>query len=247
MRMDSRPSTSTATQMSYLLIQLSAVNYVYHGGNGTRFDHSLGVYHLAGKLVRCLKDKQPELGLTEVDCLCVELAGLCHDVGHGPFSHIFDQQILPRLGESCSHETLSVKMLDYMYTMNNNQLKQKLQAWNITEQDWEFIKSLIICEPCEDATGRGENKLFLYDIVSNKESGNDVDKWDYLLRDSHYLGLKHSFDYERILHYARVITAEGRPHICVRDKMVDTIYQLYSTRYNLHKHAYQHPVALGVA
>ncbi|KAF6021196.1 SAMHD1 [Bugula neritina] len=59
--------------------------------------------------------------------------------------------------------------------------------------------------------------------------------------------VKHSFDYERILHYARVITAEGRPHICVRDKMVDTIYQLYSTRYNLHKHAYQHPVALGVA
>ncbi|KAF6033797.1 SAMHD1 [Bugula neritina] len=70
---------------------------------------------------------------------------------------------------------------------------------------------------------------------------------DYLLRDSHYLGVKHSFDYERILHYARVITDEGRPHICVRDKMVDTIYQLYSTRYNLHKHAYQHPVALGVA
>jgi len=40
-------------------------------------------------------------------------------------------------------------MLDYMYTMNNNQLKQELQVWNITEQDWEFIKSLIICEPCE--------------------------------------------------------------------------------------------------
>jgi len=46
---------------------------VYHGANGTRFDHSLGVYHLAGKLVHCLKDKQPELGLTEVDCLCVEV------------------------------------------------------------------------------------------------------------------------------------------------------------------------------
>ncbi|KAF6021258.1 SAMHD1 [Bugula neritina] len=128
-------------------------------------------------------------------------------------------------------------MLDYMYTMNNNQLKQELQVWNITEQDWEFIKSLIICEPCERATGRGENKLFLYDIVANKESGNDVDKWDYLLRDSHYLGLKHSFDYERILHYSKVIQDDnGRPHICVRDKMVDTIYQLYYTRYNLHKH-----------
>ncbi|KAF6021259.1 SAMHD1 [Bugula neritina] len=43
--------------------QLSTVHYVYPGANGTRFDHSLGVYHLAGKLVRCLKDKQPELGL----------------------------------------------------------------------------------------------------------------------------------------------------------------------------------------
>ncbi|KAF6034248.1 SAMHD1 [Bugula neritina] len=61
------------------------------------------------------------------------------------------------------------------------------------------------------------------------------------------VSLKHSFDYERILHYARVITDEGRPHICVRDKMVDTIYQLYYTRYSLHKHAYQHSVTLGVA
>ena len=81
--------------------------------------------------------------------LYFQLAALCHDLGHGPFSHIFDQQILPRLEVNHSHETLSVKMLDYMYSINNNQLKQELQAWNITEQDWEFIKSLIICEPCE--------------------------------------------------------------------------------------------------
>ncbi|OXB61764.1 UNVERIFIED_CONTAM: hypothetical protein H355_005229, partial [Colinus virginianus] len=57
------------------------------------------VGYLAGCLVRELKERQPELDITQRDILCVEIAGLCHDLGHGPFSHMFDGRFIPRARE----------------------------------------------------------------------------------------------------------------------------------------------------
>jgi deoxynucleoside triphosphate triphosphohydrolase SAMHD1 len=56
----------------------------------------LGVAYLARQMVVHLKSAQPELDITDRDVRCVELAGLCHDLGHGPWSHVWDGTYIPR-------------------------------------------------------------------------------------------------------------------------------------------------------
>jgi HD superfamily phosphohydrolase len=77
------------------LIQLGTSVYTYMNANHSRFEHSLGVAHLAKQVVTRLKQEQPILNITDKDVLCVTLAGLLHDIGHGPYSHLYDG-IFPR-------------------------------------------------------------------------------------------------------------------------------------------------------
>ncbi|XP_065817244.1 deoxynucleoside triphosphate triphosphohydrolase SAMHD1-like [Labrus bergylta] len=93
-----------------------------------------------------------------------------------------------------------------------------------------------------DFKGRPEEKSFLYEIVSNKRNGVDVDKFDYLSRDSLYLGIKNTFDFHRFLQFARVCEVDGRKTICTRDIEEDNMYDLFYIRHRLHKRAYQHRV-----
>jgi hypothetical protein len=74
------------------------------------------VCYLSGELVERLRDQQPELGISEADVLCVKIAGLCHDLGHGPFSHMFDGRFIPLTcpGSTWHHEMASVAMFDHL-------------------------------------------------------------------------------------------------------------------------------------
>ncbi|XP_060586183.1 deoxynucleoside triphosphate triphosphohydrolase SAMHD1-like, partial [Ruditapes philippinarum] len=60
--------------------QIGTCYYVYPTACHNRFEHSIGVCYLAGKLVRKLKERQPDENITDIDILCVEIAGLCHDL-----------------------------------------------------------------------------------------------------------------------------------------------------------------------
>jgi deoxynucleoside triphosphate triphosphohydrolase SAMHD1 len=70
--------------------QLGTSEFLYVCANGNRFSHSLGVAHLAERMCKSIKEEQPNLGATDKDVLCVKLAGLLHDIGHGPYSHLYE-------------------------------------------------------------------------------------------------------------------------------------------------------------
>ncbi|KAH3774955.1 hypothetical protein DPMN_176350 [Dreissena polymorpha] len=166
--------------------QLGPVYFVYPGAAQNIFEHSLGVCHLAGRLVKTLQNNQPELEITDADVLCLEIAGLCHDLGHGPFSHLFQYSFLPKMWPDLkwTHEENSVKMFDYLITKNN--LIKYFEEYHISERDREFIREIIARPDVASMKSTrpekypNERKMFLYKIVSNKRNGIDVDKWDYL-------------------------------------------------------------------
>lgn len=70
--------------------QLGIIRHVFPGATHDRFNHSIGTAFLAHELIKGLRLRQPELGVTDRDALCVTLAALCHDLGHPCYSHMFE-------------------------------------------------------------------------------------------------------------------------------------------------------------
>ena len=71
-----------------------ATYLVYPSANHTRFEHSFEVSHLAKKLLLSLKEKKSNKNITDELIELVQIAGLIHDIGHGPFSHLYDDYII---------------------------------------------------------------------------------------------------------------------------------------------------------
>lgn len=224
--------------------QMGVVHYLYHGATHTRFEHSMGTAYLARRLGLHLREAQPELRVTDRELLCLELAGLCHDLGHGPFSHLWDcfyargahQRGLSPLW---THEETSCRLLGRIF----KRLEPTLSAWEqrwaqgLTRDDLTLIQGLIL----GDKGAADPARHFLFQVVNNKESNLDVDKWDYYLRDCHAVGLSCSFQFERLIGSARVIAGrDGATHICFRDKELNTVYDMFRTRSLLHGNVYQH-------
>ncbi|XP_073280450.1 uncharacterized protein [Primulina huaijiensis] len=211
------------------LKQLGLSYMVYPGAVHSRFEHSLGVYWLASEAINRLKTYQGlELGIDRFDIQTVKLAGLLHDVGHGPFSHTFEREFLPRVLSDLtwSHEEMSLKMIDYVVDEHNI---------DIESESLKKVKEMITAS--ENCTSKSfKEKLFLYDIVANGRNGIDVDKFDYIVRDSRACGLGCNFQFQRVLETMRVIDDE----ICYRAKEYLTIHKLFAARADLHRTVYTH-------
>ncbi|KAI6671270.1 hypothetical protein NL676_006155 [Syzygium grande] len=218
------------------LKQLGMTHMVYPGAVHSRFEHSLGVYWLAGEAVQKLKNYQGlELGIDRFDIQTVKIAGLLHDVGHGPFSHLFEREFLPLVlrDSNWHHEEMSVKIVDHIVDEHNIDI------------DPEMVKNVkeMILASSEHSLPKGKKeKLFLYDIVANGRNGIDVDKFDYIARDCRACGLGCNFQFQRLMESMRVLGDE----ICYRAKDYLTIHKMFATRADLYRTVYTHPKVKAV-
>ena len=198
--------------------QLGGDFQVYPTAEHSRFSHSLGVYEIVRRMVTEVKLLCVEL--TEYDKVCVMLAGLLHDVGHGPFSHAFEHIT------NHSHEEYTAKII-----LGNTELNAILRA--VSEKLPQDIVSII--------QHTHEN-----DILNQIVSGQlDADRMDYLLRDSYFTATSYGqFDLERILRTMRVRkTAEGRKVIVVKYTGIHSVEDYIMARYQMYWQVYYHPVA----
>jgi len=226
------------------LNQLGNSPEVYPNATHSRFEHSLGVCHLATQTVEELK--KLDENITQADKLCVEIAGLCHDLGHGPFSHLWEE-FTRRAGSSWDHEVSSLELLDLL--IENNDIK--LEDYGLYPRDLVFIKELINGPLDKTRTGyplqgRGPEKYFLYEIISNKLTGVDVDKWDYFLRDSKSTSINIRFTYARLINNMKIVDwyhggyATTIRRIAYQEKVTEDCQDMFSDRSHLHRKVYQH-------
>ena len=250
------------------LNQLGVCFEVFRCANHNRFVHSLGVMHLADKVVTRLKQNQPELNINDRDVLCVKVAALCHDLGHGPYSHVFDGVIIPRKYEddpkwkNWKHEDQSVHLLQYLLEVN----KIKLSNYGLNELDETFIYEIIRGDD-KNRIGRSPDKYYLYDIVNNTTSGLDVDKLDYFQRDMQHTNVQFQSkkSFERFIESGKVMRAApidpkglGNMYkaediketwpvmMCYPQKMVNDALEFFQTRFKMHNTVYTHKVVKAI-
>ena len=202
--------------------QLGACSFIFPTASHTRFEHSIGVAHLAKEFLRNLEQNSDNIQVTDEDYLLVEIAGLCHDLGHGPFSHAFDNEILADCTSPYAvHEERSIMLLRHIVDKYQIGLS-KYQVDNIIE----------MIHPSEN-----NHRSFIYSIVSNTKNALDVDKIDYIQRDILNLAIENGYNHSRLFKMCKVIDDE----ICVHKKEAFNLYEFFRLRYRLHKQIYNHP------
>lgn len=209
--------------------QLAMASLVYPGALHTRFEHSLGVMHLAGKLCQQLLTDQDGIEQTRI----VRLAALLHDIGHGPFSHVSEsvlevfydrEKIKPKATEKI-HELLTCSLIRYSQELS------KL----ISENDKDYIIGLLM--------GTKGQRL-LKDMISGPL---DADKLDYLLRDSYFCGVKYGvYDLERLLStFEKLEIDDGDDSIvAVSGDGIHSLEQFVLAKYYMTTQVYRHKIRL---
>ena len=188
--------------------QLSGAHLTYPAAQHTRFEHSLGVMHIAGQAGHSLNEKG---FLKSDDIQVLRLAALLHDIGHGPFSHLYEEIIQKK---KMSHEDFG------------KQIILKSEIGDIISKngfDKKFITKIAF----------GNSKFqYLNEIVSGALS---ADMMDYLLRDGYFTGAEHAkVDHKRItqsLNVHRKKLALERSALYSFESMMHSRYQMFKAVY----------------
>ncbi|MBQ6783298.1 MAG: HD domain-containing protein [Acholeplasmatales bacterium] len=192
--------------------QLAGVGMVFQTAEHSRFTHSLGAYHMANLVIKNVDGMNEIPEYEKVLFLC---AALLHDVGHGPFSHAFENVI------SISHEEYTTKIIK----TNGTEINKVL---SIQEGLADDIASVI------EHDGK-------YPLIESLVSSQlDVDRMDYLSRDAYMTGAAYgNIDYFRIMRSMRVLDNK----IICKASGVHSIESYLMSRYHMYFQVYYHPTA----
>lgn len=193
--------------------QLGGDFQVYHTAEHTRFSHSLGVYEIVRRMVEEIEELSRSL--SEYEKCAAMLAGLLHDLGHGPFSHAFE------VVSDCHHEQFTQRIL-----LEDSEIHRILSAADVR-----------LPQDVADIIGYRYKNDLLNQLVSGQL---DADRMDYLLRDAYFTGTSYgTFDMERILRTIRIQDA----HLAVKESGIHSVEDYIMARYHMYWQVYLHPVA----
>jgi len=199
--------------------QLASAWYVYPGATHTRFSHSLGTLYIMGKLAA----KLYSMGYIyhEDDVQLLRLVALLHDVGHTPFSHAIEPFFREKLG--LGHEDITRLVI-----MVSPDISETLQSYGFDPK--EIVAVL-----------EGKHRDSLFNQLISSEL--DVDRMDYLLRDSLHTGVAYgSIDIHRLL---ATMVVDGEGNLAVLEKGLGALENFYVARMHMYRNVYYHKTIVG--
>lgn len=192
--------------------QLGLAYFAYQTAEHSRFTHSLGAFHLASRLLEKLGSKYE---ISDSDRIAVRVAALLHDVGHGPFSHVIETIL------GFHHEDFTVEAV----LSDETEIGETLKKFSATLAG--DVAGII------DGTFR---PMALAQLVSSQL---DVDRMDYLLRDSLMTGVKYGvYDLEWIIKSIEINEADD--HLYVSARGLYAVEDYLQARYYMFRQVYFH-------
>jgi HD superfamily phosphohydrolase len=199
--------------------QLAMSYLLYPGANHRRFDHTLGVMHVAGRLARSLKIPEPQVQI-------IRFAAILHDIGHGPFSHV-SEQLLEQFVPADAKKGGNIETIHEQITVD-------------LIRNWPEFKSVMNAEEIESVAAliaKQERRSLNKDVVSGPI---DADKLDYLLRDSYFCGVKYGvFDLDQIVGTVRSVQQGGQSYLTIDEDGLWAVEQLLLAKHHMDVQVYR--------
>src|SRR6267143_838339 len=193
--------------------QLAGAYLVYPGGVHSRFEHVIGTMHVAGLIGQSVAGKA---GLRDDDIQELRIAALLHDVGHGPFSHLFEEVLSEK--SDLSHEDVSQRIV------SESEIADVLRR-----NGYQPSKMSNLC------VGKSKGQPFLNQVIAG---GLSADMMDYLLRDTYFTGVEYGkVDIQRVIDSLGV-SSDG--HLMLERAALYAFEALLIARYEMFKAVYFH-------
>jgi HD superfamily phosphohydrolase len=224
--------------------QLALTYLLYPAATHKRFEHSLGVMELAGRVfdvvtnganiadeIRKMVSEISQPNHLQYWRRVLRMAALCHDMGHLPFSHAAEKELLP---DGWDHERLTREII----------LSQEMQSiWGQMTpplRPEEVVKLAVGPRKAKDLTFTTWEAI-LSEIIAGDAFG--VDRMDYLLRDSHHIGVAYGrFDHFRLIDTLRILPTDSGPALGVEEGGLHSAEALLLARYYMYTQVYFHPI-----